>query len=875
MAKPKIPNQKTKYNELNKRLSDYVALVRQIYDALNLEAAKMAERVHYNGEKPFRFGDYPQLRDSVLKLKNKFSTDMQALIYTGTSREWKESNLVQDLVADKVLKAYGAKVNGQKYKIYYQTNSDALKAFQTRKDNGMSLSKKLWNQATNYREELEFAISSAIQKGTSAVTLSKRISKYLQDFDLLQKDYKQKYGKAVTCNDCEYRSIRLARSEINMAYRTAEQKRWEQMDFVVGYEIKLSHAHHHRMPHGDICDELAGKYPKDFKWTGWHPNDMCYVVPILKTEEEFWADDDVKSKNEVSDTPQQFKDWVRDNKERIKKAKSRGTLPYFVKDNPEYTKPKKSIKEIAEERHAKRDEAAIRQAARNRNLLDVAEVDNRMIAKLRSYAKEYEVDIEGFNDYIYSHKFKESFDMITDSENQSLENLYQKYEQAVFDKVKDFDKKKSLLKEITLENYEYGNLGKELRGKIDSVNVSNGKTYSQAVKELDDLKNDIIDRYERISTSHIPLNAKYKEFKPIDFNSTEPDLEKYQKSMELLSNYYGPTYSSSNLYRLIDAELNKSRDFGKAVSIFKEEYDNDLKYALESINKLSELKIVDISKIHKSWLPKFNDYITAINAHDFSKGYNKIYRQIEGAYNIFKLSTDKRCIKYGLDKISMNTPFKLIDEYSKIFKNPFSNIAEKAFYDGFENFVPAVIRSTEDAYYATIYGHVNLGIGNRVKNAVKFSKYIQYHEFGHAMDSLQGGWRYTKEWNDLFDKYAAKFNKDKIVDAYGKEIVGAKLKDKYWDAYVRTKQTFDDEEIAGALSDVLVSFDNKHEWFGLRAHSADYFKEKNSCLAEFIAHACENYWLGNPIFAKVYPTLYKEMKSMYKKYFDIHKTKRK
>ena len=336
MAKPKIPNQKNKYAQLNNRLANYVSIVRQIYDALNLEAAKMAERVDYSGEKPFRFRDYPQLRDSVLKLKKRFSADMQALIYTGTSREWKESNLVQDLVADKVLKAYGAKVNGQKYKIYYQTNSDALKAFMERKDNGMSLSQKLWNQATNYREELEYAISSAIQKGTSAVTLSKRISKYLQNFDLLQKDYKQKYGKAVTCNDCEYRSIRLARSEINMAYRTAEQKRWEQMDFVVGYEIKLSHAHHHRMPHGDICDELAGKYPKDFKWTGWHPNDMCYVVPILKTEEEFWADEDVRSKNEVTDTPKQFKDWVSDNKERIKKAKSRGTLPYFVKDNNRY-----------------------------------------------------------------------------------------------------------------------------------------------------------------------------------------------------------------------------------------------------------------------------------------------------------------------------------------------------------------------------------------------------------------------------------------------------------------------------------------------------------------------------------------------------------
>lgn len=333
MAKPKIPNQKTKYNQLNKRLSDYVALVRKIYDVLNLEAAKMAERVHYNGDKPFRFRDYPQLKDSVLKLKNKFSTDMQALIYSGTSREWKESNLVQDLIADKVLKAYGATVRGEKYKVYYQPNSDALKAFQTRKDNGLTLSQKLWNQATNYREELEYAISSAIQKGTSAVTLSKRISKYLQDFDLLEKDYKQKYGKAVNCHDCEYRSIRLARSEINMAYRTAEQTRWQQMDFVVGYEIKLSHAHHHRMPHGDICDELAGKYPKDFKWTGWHPNDMCYVIPILKTEEEFWADEDVTSKNVVNDVPEPYKLWVVNNQDRILKSRSK---PYFLRDNPEW-----------------------------------------------------------------------------------------------------------------------------------------------------------------------------------------------------------------------------------------------------------------------------------------------------------------------------------------------------------------------------------------------------------------------------------------------------------------------------------------------------------------------------------------------------------
>lgn len=336
MANPKIPNQKNKYNQLNNRLAGYVALVRQIYDTLNLEAAKMAERVGYSGEKPFSFRDYPQLSDGVSKIQKKFVSDIGSLIYTGTTREWRESNLVQDLVADAVLKAYNATTSKKTYTKYYQTNSSHLKAFQERKDRGLNLSSKIWKQSVDYKEELESAISSAIEKGMSAVTLSKRISKYLNDFESLQKDYKGRFGTAVKCKDCEYASIRLARSEINMAYRTAEQKRWEQMDFVVGYEIKLSHAHHDRMPHGDICDELAGKYPKDFKWTGWHPNDMCYVIPILKTEDEFWAEDDAKSKNEVIDTPPKFNEWIVENSERITIAKHKGTLPYFIKDNKKY-----------------------------------------------------------------------------------------------------------------------------------------------------------------------------------------------------------------------------------------------------------------------------------------------------------------------------------------------------------------------------------------------------------------------------------------------------------------------------------------------------------------------------------------------------------
>lgn len=346
MAKPKTPNQKYKYSELNKRLAQYVTLVQSIYDTLNLEATKLVESLGISEadlkDIPFSFSDYPETKKRINDIQKRFVNEIQAIIYRGTSEEWKNSNEVQNMLANAVLKAYDAVVDKEKYKVLYQTNSDVLKAFQNRKDKGFNVSDKLWNQSVVYKKELEDAISCAIEKGYSAVTLSKRISKYLLDFHSLQKDYKEKFGTASKAADCEYRSLRLAASEINMAYRTAENKRWEQMDFVVGYEIKLSGNHNCKgVPKGqyyDICDMLAGKYPKDFEWKGWHPVCRCYKIPILKTEEEFWEWDGQStassdSVNQVKDVPDNFKAWINDN---IHRAKSWDNSPYFIRDNGKY-----------------------------------------------------------------------------------------------------------------------------------------------------------------------------------------------------------------------------------------------------------------------------------------------------------------------------------------------------------------------------------------------------------------------------------------------------------------------------------------------------------------------------------------------------------
>lgn len=240
----------------------------------------------------------------------------------------------------------------------------------------MNLSQRVWRYTGAYKKELENTLDLAIGEGTAANRLAITIQKYLNDPDRWYRRFRVKVGEDENGNpvygrvwkrriyDKEsqsykwiddnpkdyhpgrgvYRSSyvnaqRLARTETNIAYRTAEYDRWQDMPFVIGIEIKLSNNH----PVPDICDDLKGIYPKTIKWTGWHPNCRCYQVPVLAThgEVEKMIDNilDGKSPNsvecadEVTDIPKHFVNWARDNAERMEKAKGAGTLPYFYKDN--------------------------------------------------------------------------------------------------------------------------------------------------------------------------------------------------------------------------------------------------------------------------------------------------------------------------------------------------------------------------------------------------------------------------------------------------------------------------------------------------------------------------------------------------------------
>ncbi|MCQ2348946.1 MAG: toxin glutamine deamidase domain-containing protein [Paludibacteraceae bacterium] len=340
----KLPKEyRNRYKELGRRLDYYVFQIQKIFDLYNEEAARIVLTTDYSyaAYGTFRFKDFPTTIPSAERLFDNFAKDTFQHIVTNAHKEWLLSESVQDSLITYVYSLFG-KMDGLHI---IPSNSNALQSFITRKRNGLNLSDRVWNLTKTYKESLETAITTAIEKGTSAITLSKKLSQYLSDFDSLKADYTSTFGGAATIEDCEYRSARLARSEINIAYRSAEYERWQQMDYVLGFDVVLSNNHNCKgIPTGqfhDICDTLQGRYPKDFKFTGWHPNCRCHTEPVMLSTNDMIdylnSDTDGRKRivdsQKVTDMPKQFHKWVSDNSKRISFADKRGKLPYFLSDN--------------------------------------------------------------------------------------------------------------------------------------------------------------------------------------------------------------------------------------------------------------------------------------------------------------------------------------------------------------------------------------------------------------------------------------------------------------------------------------------------------------------------------------------------------------
>jgi hypothetical protein len=336
--------QQTYNAEHVKRMETYAQRVQSIYVRALKEAAQLASTVKkIDPNKPFSFDDFPSTKEKAEKLFSEIESSVLSTINDGTRAEWLYANSKNDALVDLV--ASTSKLSKSQISAYKEPNLKALSSFQTRKlgNDGMSLSDKAWKYASQFRNEIEMGLDVGLGEGKGAAALSRDLRQYLQEPNKLFRRVRDKRGnlhlsknaKAYHPGQGVYRSsyknaMRLTRSEINNAYHESDYTRWQQLDFVVGVEVKLSNNH----PTSDICDHLKGKYPKEFKFRGWHTQCMCHAVSILATEEELLNslnnDTELSSTQSILNVPQGFTDWVEANKDRAKNWKS---MPYFIKDN--------------------------------------------------------------------------------------------------------------------------------------------------------------------------------------------------------------------------------------------------------------------------------------------------------------------------------------------------------------------------------------------------------------------------------------------------------------------------------------------------------------------------------------------------------------
>lgn len=327
-------------------------------------------------------------------------------IQSGIKLEWAAANAECDKL---VQSCFGKRaLNTPEFTAWTKRNEAAMAAFIARSEKGLNLSQRVWKSCRQLRDEMEVAITVAVGDGTSAASMSRSVRKYLNDPDLMFRrfrykdpetgEWKRKWKKRVIGEDGKvhfidydkaayqdewtgpgyYKSsaqnaMRVARTETNIAYRRADHERWQQMDFVLGQRVSLSHNH----PKKDICDKLAGDYPPDFVFDGWHPQCFCMVTPILMDEDEILKMNEAMLEGKeykprgkrITQYPDNFKEWVRDNEEKILASHDFGSDPYFVRNNfsavQDILNPKKQMTplEIAEQRHANRtpeQEEAIR-----------------------------------------------------------------------------------------------------------------------------------------------------------------------------------------------------------------------------------------------------------------------------------------------------------------------------------------------------------------------------------------------------------------------------------------------------------------------------------------------------------------------------------
>lgn len=346
--------------DVAKRIGASQRRVLSIFRSAVHEAALIAELAPFDPDEPFRFDLYPvtKRRSDLLidQLYRRVLGEVTASISYAWGRAHDKDDELERLVRGSV--ATGLR------------RDEALAAFIARRDGGMGLSDRVWRSANQARQELEMAIDLGLREGQDAPALSRSVRAYLIEPERLFRRVRDVHGELHLSKRAEayhpgrgvYRSsyknaLRLTATETNIAYRTADYERVQELDFVRGVRVNLSKNHTlNGKPFHCICDEFAGDYPKDFKFVGWHPLCRCYTTTILAEDP-----DEPEKTPAVKEVPAGMREWIATNNDKVRTLLAQGKPAYWLRDNPRWTgialKGKPSAP-TAEERRAKTLERA-------------------------------------------------------------------------------------------------------------------------------------------------------------------------------------------------------------------------------------------------------------------------------------------------------------------------------------------------------------------------------------------------------------------------------------------------------------------------------------------------------------------------------------
>lgn len=881
----------------------YTRAVDALFDVATMEISQAAAKGKIDPEKPFSFDDYPKIKGVMQNVTAQLADRLTTTIESGSKNQWlfackKNDGFIASIMdTSKLSKARLNKMQDQ--------NLDALKAFQGRKVEGLNLSERVWKYVGQYQEQMESALDAGLGEGRSAQQLARDVKQNLNDPNRLFRRVRDKRGNLVLSKAARafhpgrgvYRSSvknaqRLTRSEINMSYRESDWQRWQSLDFIVGFEVVRSN--HEPLCDCDICSQLVGRYPKIFKFVGWHPQCMCYAIPILMDEKTFDDNElgDLKAAlrgttykhkqaaNTVPDVPDGFKDWVKDHIEAQKKWAS---IPYFIRDNFKNGNLSDGLKLKVIPPQPKIDPMQ-----RELDLL------RPQIAAIRQMCAEWGIDSNSLDVAISMRNpnaIVSAINTLKDCVYKSMDDLkaYIADATATIKKAKGYD-----IDAIDVLNDLQGINADKRKWTMEKASILN---------RLQNLKNKIQANIQS-DDDVIEVKAPDWEFKPDKTKAT--NAERLSTLLDNLEHFYG---KESRFQGFIDSSREKiakgesERWLGyelKSWTSHKTLMNGQAKPCFTSINHLQELKGISPASIPAQWRKMYNDAIKVINEHDFvNKGYESIYAKIEKAYNIYKLASLKEVREMGFDNVSPNMPYNIFTEYKKKIPGMMDTLPSKGFFDSLKDFVPLVALKS-GAHYSPTYRYVNISFEKdnieRMTKSPWYRKGLFYHEFGHAFDhqiKLKAKEDLVKVYNDWktsinsgdgeklkkavqtkLDEFNADF--DKFRDDAWKQYQELKRIGKTEESERLKKELFakceeqealqmEFHEKLGAFTDCLQAAIDGHKFIQPRGHDVKYWTQDKQ-LAEFIAHCSENYWGGNPIFKEIAPQLYDDMRKIIEKY---------